>query len=234
MALTHDPAYSTPSSNPNLKEKFRDSKKEKFQENVEYMDAIVGRIVKSLEDSGLRDDTIIIFVGDNGTGGEGKATPTELGARVPMIVNCPGRVKATGPSKALVDTSDVMPTLVELCSASLPENHPIDGRSFVPLLNGEKSDTRDWIFSYLSDNRILRTKRYLLERNTPYRFGTLYDCGESRDGTGYRDVTDSTEAEVLKVKEYFLGILETKPTPILTEAEKKQQLERERQRAARG
>ena len=130
MALTHNPAYSTPASNPNLKEKFRDSKKEKFKENVEYMDALVGRIVKSLEDLDLRDDTIVIFVGDNGTGGEGKATPTELGARVPMIVNCPGRVKATGLSKALVDTSDVMPTLVELCGASLPENHPIDGHSF--------------------------------------------------------------------------------------------------------
>ena len=79
------------------------------------------------------------------------------------------------------------------------------GTALLPILSGEKSDTRDWIFSYLSDNRILRTKRYLLERNTPYRFGTLYDCGESRDGTGYRDVTDATDAETLKSKRVFHG-----------------------------
>ena len=95
MALTHAPHYSTPSTMPNEREKFRNSKKEKFQENVEYMDTLVGRIIAALDDLELRDNTIIIFTGDNGTGGEGKGTPTELGARVPMIVNGPGLVKPT-------------------------------------------------------------------------------------------------------------------------------------------
>lgn len=226
MALTHNPAYSTPTTNPNLKEKFRDSKKEKFQENVEYMDKLVGRMVATIEDLGLRDDTIIIFVGDNGTGLEGKNTPTERGARVPMIVNCPGRVKTVGRSEALVDTSDVMPTLVELCSASLPKNHPIDGHSFAPILRGETQHVRDWIFSYLSDGRILRTQRYLLEENNPDDFGRLYDCGTNRDGTNYRDVTDSTDPEVLKIKKQFQEILDTKPTPSLTTEQKASQRER--------
>ena len=56
MVLTHDPAYSTPTTKPNLREKFRDSKKEKFGENVEYMDALVGRIVAAIDELGLRDD----------------------------------------------------------------------------------------------------------------------------------------------------------------------------------
>jgi len=234
MVLTHNPAYSTPTSKPNLAEKFRDSKKEKFQENVEYMDVLVGRIVTAIEKMDLRDETIIIFLGDNGTGGEGKATPTELGARVPMIVNCPGRVKEIGLSKALVDSSDIMPTLVELCGAKLPESHPLDGQSFAPILSGEKGGVRDWIFSYLSDHRILRTDRYLLENNSPDYFGTLYDCGASRDGTGYRDVSDSTDPQVLEIKKHFLEILATKPAPKLTEAEKKQQLNRMQRRASRG
>ena len=223
MALTHSPAYSTPATNPNEKEKFRDSKKEKFQENVEYMDTLVGRIVEAIDGLGLRDDTIILFTGDNGTGGEGKNTPTELGARVPMIVNCPGRVQAIGKSAALVDTSDVMPTLVELCSATLPKDHPLDGQSFAPILNGHKTHVRNWIFSFLSNYRILRTQRYLLEENSPDDFGQLYDCATHRDGSNYRNVTDSNDPEVLEIKQKFQAILATKPTPVLTEAQKAQQ-----------
>ena len=63
MALTHSPHYSTPLSTPTAREKFRHSKAEKFQENVEYMDLLVGQIVDAIDDLGIRDDTIIIFTG---------------------------------------------------------------------------------------------------------------------------------------------------------------------------
>ncbi len=221
MALTHSPAYSTPSTNPNAREKFRNSKAEKFQENVEYMDTLIGRIIAALDEQGLRENTIVIFTGDNGTGGEGKNQPIELGARVPMIVNCPGRVQALGMVDALVDTSDVMPTLVELAGTSLPPGHPIDGRSFVPILTGDKTDVRDWIFSFLSDRRIIRTKRWLIENNNPTEFGTMFDCGESRDGTGYQDVTNSKDPEVLRAREELLAILTKMRVPEMPPAEEK-------------
>jgi arylsulfatase A len=213
MVLTHSPWYATPASNPNQKDKFRNSKADYFGENVEYMDTLVGRIVAGIDELGLREQTLILFTGDNGTGGEGKGQPTELGARVPMIVNGPSRVEAIGLSDALVDTSDVLPTLVELAGASLPEDHPIDGHSFAPILRGERSDVREWIFSYLADKRVLRTSRFLLERNTPANFGTLYDCGDSRDGSGYVDVTDSTGPGVEAVRQQFRQILAGKPVP---------------------
>ena len=213
MALTHGPFFATPMSKPNAVDKFRNSKKDYFGENVEYTDYLVGRIVKAITDLGLRDDTIIIFTGDNGTGGEGKNTPTELGARVPFIVNCPGRVKEIGASDALIDTSDVMPTLVELAQTKLPDGHKIDGTSFAPILRGEQTDTREWIFSFVADKRILRTKRYLLENNSTDNFGKLFDCGENRDGSGYVNVTHSDRIEVLEIKKQFKAILETKPVP---------------------
>ena len=215
MVLTHGPFYSTPTTHPNAKEKFRNSKVEKFQQNVEYLDQLVGRIVTALDELGSGEDTIVLFTADNGTGGEGKGTPTELGARVPMIVNCPGRVQPLGASDALVDTSDVLPTLIELAGAQLPANHPLDGRSFAPILRGEQTDVREWIFSYLGDRRVLRTKRWLLENNAPDDFGRLSDCGTSRDGTGYQDVTDSTDPEVQRVRQHFEQILATKPVPQL-------------------
>jgi arylsulfatase A len=214
MALTHAPYYSTPTSDPNEVEKFKHTQ-EKFKENVEYTDKLVGRIVDALEEMGLRENTILFFTGDNGTGGQGKAQPTELGARVPLIVNCPGRVKPLKLSDELVDLSDIMPTLADLAGAKLPKDRPIDGRSFAFLLRGEPGEVRDWIFAYLGDRRTLRTKRWLLEDNSPHHDGRLYDCGASRDGTGYQEVTDSTDPDVLAIKKEFEAILATKPAPLL-------------------
>ncbi|MFH1924254.1 MAG: sulfatase-like hydrolase/transferase [Planctomycetota bacterium] len=165
--------------------------------------------------TGLRQNTILFFTGDNGTGGQGKGQPTELGARVPMIVNGPGLVKPVGLCDELVDLSDVLPTLAELAGADLPNDRPIDGRSFAFLLEGKPGEPRDWIFSYLGDRRILRTKRWLLEDNSPHHYGRLYDCGTSRDGAGYQEVTDSTDPEVLAIKKTFEEILATKPAPML-------------------
>lgn len=179
------------------------------------MDKLVGRIVKALDDMGISDDTIVFFTGDNATGGDGKAQPTELGARVPMIVRGPGIVKAIGATEELVDLSDILPTLADFAGAEVPKDRPIDGRSFAPILRGEKGNPRDWIFSYIADRRILRTKRWLLEDNSPLHYGRLYDCGDRRDGRAYREVTDSTAPEVLAIKRKFAALLEDLPAPIL-------------------
>lgn len=216
MALTHAPYYSTPATNPSEAEKFRHRRK-KFRENVEYADRLVGRIVQALERLRRRNDTIVFFTADNGTGGQGKGQPTERGARVPMIVNCPGVVKPIGLTDELVDLSDVLPTLADLAGASLPEDRPIDGRSFAALLRGRPYRPREWIFSYIADRRILRTKRWLLEDNSPDQPGRLYDCGQSRNGRGYREVTHSADPEVLAIKRRFEAILADQPAPRLPE-----------------
>jgi arylsulfatase A len=162
-----------------------------------------------------------LFTGDNGTGGQGKGQPTELGARVPMIANCPGTVKPLGVNDELVDLSDIFPTLMDFAGAKIPKGHIIDGQSFAPLLRGEKGSTREWIYSYLGDRQILRTKRWLLEDNSPNHPGRFYDCGDSRDGTGYKEVTNSTAPEVLTAKKRFKEILADKPLPVVKEAKKK-------------
>jgi arylsulfatase A len=217
MCLTHGPFYVTPDTMQSEGEKFRNLREKNFKANVEYVDKLVGRIVEVLEATGLRKNTIVLFTGDNGTGGQGKGQPTELGARVPMIANCPGIVKASGVSEELVDLSDILPTLADFAGAGLPEGHIIDGRSFAPLLRGEKGPTREWIYSYLGDRQILRTKRWLLEDNGPNHPGRFYDCGDCRDGTEYEDVTNSSAPEVVAAKKRFKEILADKPLPVATE-----------------
>jgi arylsulfatase A len=214
MCLTHAPWYPTPDTIKAPEDRFK-RHQSNFKANVEYMDKMVGRIIQSLDDLGIRDNTVVFFTGDNGTGGSGKGKVTELGARVPMIVNCPGLVKAIGPSDALVDLSDIFPTLADYADAPLPVDRPIDGRSFAPILRGEKSDVREWIYSYLGDGRILRDKRWLLEGNSPHKPGRLYDCGDSRDGSGYKDVTDSSDADIIAAQKRFEEILKDKPVPIV-------------------
>jgi hypothetical protein len=126
-------------------------------------------------------------------------------------------VKQLGASDELVDLSDVLPTLADFAGAKLPKGQIIDGQSFVSLLRGEKGPAREWIYSYLGDRQILRTKRWLLEDNGPDHPGRFFDCGDGRDGTGYKDVTDSTAPEVLVAKRLFKEILADKPLPVVTE-----------------
>jgi arylsulfatase A len=216
MCLTHGPRMTTPDTTRDEADKARNSQAN-FAANVAYMDKLVGRLVDELDRLGLRENTIVFFTGDNGTGGDGKSQATERGARVPMIVNGPGVIKARGATLELTDLSDILPTLVDFAGARLPDDRPIDGRSLAAFLRGQTEATRDWIFAFQADRRILRTRRWLLEDNSPLHWGRLYDCGPRRDGNGYREVTDSRDPEVLAIKDRFNRLLAELPAPVLAE-----------------
>lgn len=205
MALTHRPWEPAPDpTDPGGKTP------KGLKPNVESMDRIVGRIVAALDRLELRESTLVIFTGDNGTQGAGKGFPTEQGARVPFIASMPGTVPRGVTSEALVDLTDILPTLAELGGAGLPEDRTIDGVSLAPTLRGEDVHHRDWIFSYLHDERILRSADWRLETFAGPRF---YDCRGGRIGEECVDVTDSTDPEVLDARRRFERILEDLPAP---------------------
>lgn len=183
-----------------------------LKSNLEYLDHLMGRLFAALKAEGLDKNTLVIFVGDNGTGGEGKGTVTELGVRVPCIVRGPG-VKRGFVSRAVGDLTDIMPTLAEFSGAELPKDRPFDGHSLGPVLRGEQQKHRDWIYSHLDDGRILRDQRWLLEIPKGGKGEKFFDCGDSRDGTRYRDVTGSTDAEVRAARARFAAVLASMPEP---------------------
>lgn len=202
MCLVHQPWEGPPDvKNPGRKLEGN------LHTNVEYMDHVVGKVLRSLDEIGLRDNTIVIFAGDNGTDGDGKASVTEKGVRVPLIVRGPGLQKGVV-SRDLIDFTDIFPTLSDLTGARPPKDHTGDGHSFADPLKGKKGKPREWVFSYLAYQRMLRDRRWLLEGD-----GKLYDCGESRNGKGYRDVTASTDPAVAEAKARFAKILEGLPAP---------------------
>lgn len=182
-----------------------------FASNLEYLDHLLGQLVAAIDEQGQRERTVIIFVGDNGTGGDGKNTVTELGCRVPLIVRGP-QVKVGVVSRELVSVSDIFPTVADYAQAKVPEEHKVDGVSLVPTLRGDAVTHREWLFSYLRAGKVLRDRRWLLEdagTGTP----KFFDCGEQRDGKGYRDVTDDKSAEVVAARQKFAAILKALPGP---------------------
>ncbi len=194
MCLVHEPWERTPRKPGNLRN------------CVEYMDEVVGKVLGALDRLGLADNTVVFFAGDNGTGKDGKGTVTEKGVRVPMIVRGPG-VRKGIVSRDLIDFSDVLPTMADLTGAKVPEGVR-DGVSFVPELAGKPGRKREWIFSYLGYDRMLRDRRWLLEGD-----GRMFDCGDSRDGSGYREVTTEMGPEVIAARKRFQDVLAQLPAP---------------------
>ncbi|MBT5706795.1 MAG: sulfatase-like hydrolase/transferase [Verrucomicrobia bacterium] len=156
MNLVHSPFPPTPDS----VDRQETDEKKNFVDMVAYMDKCVGRLVDVLEAFGLRDKTLIVFTGDNGThdrlisnlnGGRvrgGKGFTHDYGTHVPLILNWPGRILAGQTNEDLICFSDFFPTLVE--SVGLPARliNDGDGWSFWPQCVGSEGKRREWIYGY--------------------------------------------------------------------------------------
>jgi iduronate 2-sulfatase len=117
---------------------------------VSYIDALVGRLTKSLEDLSLADNTIVLLWGDHGfhLGEQGlwtKANNYELSTRVPLILSVPGQAKTGISSNALVELVDVYPTLAALCRLPAPQG--VEGINLQPLLDDPARPWKQAAFS---------------------------------------------------------------------------------------
>lgn len=119
---------------------------------VSYVDAQVGRLVKTLEELGELDNTIIVLWSDHGfhlgeMGVWGKASNYEIATRVPFIFCFPGMAKESigRTSDALVELVDIYPTLCDLAGINIPVH--LDGESLKPLLMGEMGDVKSAAYS---------------------------------------------------------------------------------------
>jgi len=177
----------------------------------EYIDVLVGRIIKKVTDLGIADRTVIIFCGDNGTAVTAKSRGVERGCHVPFVAWGPG-IKKRGATDELMDFSDILPTFCDYASAGIPAKYHIDGESLKPFLTGKSETHRDWIYSCIGTTQLVRTKRYMLEVVNPILSipqGRFYFCGDNRFGKGYKLVGGSTEHA--KARKEFAAILSKYP-----------------------
>ncbi|MFT5141992.1 MAG: arylsulfatase A [Rhodothermales bacterium] len=159
MALPHDPFLPTPGTERYGDETVR-SDTSYFAGHVEYVDDIVGRIVAALHQSGKSQDTVVIFVGDNGTHRRvvsaidgttvqgHKAYPDAAGTHVPMIASWPGTVDGGQVNGNLIDLTDFLPTLMEAAGAPVPPDYVSDGLSFLGQMSGQADTVRAWTFTH--------------------------------------------------------------------------------------
>jgi arylsulfatase A len=162
---------------------------EHFRDMVHYMDKSVGRIIKKLDETGLRENTLVIVTGDNGTHtsltspfparGEirgGKGSMTDNGNRVAFVANWPAVIKPGTVIDQPVDFAAIMPTVAELTGAKTPKN--ADGQSLVPLLKGDTTEARDWIFMSYSRSGAKNASYRAFVRDAQWKLyadGSLYN-----------------------------------------------------------
>ena len=212
MVLVHDPFVPTPDTianrpldTANIPPKDPAERKRNFVAMVNYMDKLVGRIAAKVRSLGLSENTILMFTADNGTHRSlrsrwqnpdnlpsakavtirgGKGGMKDAGTHVPFVAHWKNRMPKGAVLPDLVDFADFYPTFAEAAGISLRWQDPVDGRSFLPQLKGQKGNPRDWILCHYQPywgqvpGQFARTADFKL-----YRDGRFYKVSEDLQET---------------------------------------------------
>lgn len=207
MAHIHGPILKTPDST---------ATSDHYADNVAYMDKLVGKLVDELERLKLRENTLVVFIGDNGTAANfadratvrgkrlsgQKGALLEGGSLVPMIVNWPGTTPEGKTSTDLVSLTDFFPTFAALAGAELPKGVTIDGQDLSEQIKGGKGTPREWVYLELSGEWYARDQRWKLTGS-----GELFDVS----GTPYVEKpipTDTMDAEAIAARKRLQDVLD--------------------------
>jgi len=132
----------------------KDEKLARYFAAVTHMDKAIGGVLKTLDVAGQSDNTIVLFMSDNGGSGNGgnaplrgsKSTLWEGGLRVPFIIRWPGKVPAGKVTDEFLTALEIVPTLLAATGAAAPTQVTLDGFDMLPVLRGEKPSARTEMF----------------------------------------------------------------------------------------
>jgi len=137
-----------------------------YYDEIHRVDGFFGRVLEYLDQNGLRENTIVIFLGDNGAAQfRGKGTLYEFGINVPLVIRWPGVVKPGGVCREIISLEDLAPTVME--AAGLRPKPDMTGISFLPILKGSPAPTRKYAFA----------ERGAHGHNPPTEFDNVLDQG---------------------------------------------------------
>ena len=159
-----------------------------YGETLSAVDDSVGRVLKQLEEMGQLDNTLVVYMGDNGFmfGEHGlidKRVAYEPSIRVPLLMRCPALIKPGSVVEQVVANIDIAPTVMEVMGLKPPAH--FDGRTLVPLLRGEPVKWRDYfLYVYYWERNFPQSPTVFALRGDRYKFITYYglwDCDELYD-----------------------------------------------------
>lgn len=179
-----------------VSEKFKGkSEQGMFGDVVMEIDWSVGQILKTLKESGIADNTLVIFTSDNGpwinfgnhagsAGGlrEGKGTSFEGGQRVPCVMLWPDQIKRGEVCNKIAATIDILPTLATITGAPLPEKK-IDGVNILSLLKGDKdANPREILYYYYQRNSLEAVRKGGWKLVFPHKSRSYLGVMPGKDG----------------------------------------------------
>ena len=168
---------------------------------VSHLDASVGLIIQSLKESGMYDDTIILFSADNGLavgqhGLLGKQSTYEHSIRVPFVISGPG-IPKNEKRDSYIYLMDIFPTLCTMNGLDIPDS--VEGLSFEELIGNKDASIRDLIFAAYADKvRSIKDSRYKLIE---------YKCGDLRKTQLFDLSSDPWEKNSLAGQADMQGII---------------------------
>ena len=126
-----------------------------------WMDDGIGVILDKLDELGIADNTIFLFVSDHGSSGKGSLFRTK-GMEVPCIVRWPNGIKAGTVCDELLQSTDFVPTWFDVAGAEIPKGYHLDGISFAHLFKNPDKPYRDYVFGEMGGARSIKTKDWNL------------------------------------------------------------------------
>lgn len=143
----------------------------KFYSQTLKMDAMIGEVLNTLDDLGITDRTLVIFVSDNGPPFPGnKMTHYDRGTGTPLLMRWPGKIPAGAVYDEMVSVIDIMPTVLDAAGVDIPEE--VQGTSLWAVATGEETGpVHDAVFNEMTyhvhylPGRAVRTKEYKYIRN---------------------------------------------------------------------
>jgi len=129
-----------------------------YYTDIDLLDAELGRVLGLLGKHSLEQNTLFIYTSDHGYDIFAKWSCYDAGLHVPFIVRWPGKVKAKTTTNAMITFVDVLPTFIEIAGGKSPKD--IDGRSFLPVLLGNKNKHNDKVFGTHTTRGIISGRAY--------------------------------------------------------------------------
>jgi len=181
----------------------------RYTETLTSMDRSIGRVLDYLEESGLEENTLVIYMSDNGFsfGEHGlidKRHMYEESMRVPMLAYAPGLIEPGSSMDEMIQNIDIAPTVLSLAGALVPKN--MDGQSFLPLLGGQHIPWRDSvIYEYYWEWNFPQTPTTLGLRSDKYKY--IFYHGTWGDDELFDLQADPAEARNLFRDENYQGVV---------------------------
>ncbi|WFB34486.1 sulfatase-like hydrolase/transferase [Kiritimatiellota bacterium B12222] len=174
--LPHTPIVSTPDD-------IAAGRPMSLENMIAYMDKLTGELLEEIESLGIRENTYVFFIGDNGTDThatrqtiegtvtDGKRDLTDGGTHVPFIVWGPASIPQGERAHDLVDITDMFPTICALAGIPIPEDIPYRGRSIVPQMAGRRGAPRAWVHQGIGNKQSIFDGKWRLRSD-----GLLHDA----------------------------------------------------------